>query len=894
MEYLLDKWKSILTKAANFSGWDIKNYRNEAEQVDEIVKDVLEKLDIALLDITDFPVGLESRVQDMIEFIENQSSKVCKLGIWGMGGSGKTTAAKAIYNKIHRKFKDRSFIENIREVCEKDNRGCINLQEQLLADILKTNVKVPSISRGTAMIKRRLGLRNMLFVFDDVCNFEQLKSLCVTDKWIGHGSVIIITTRDVRILHSLQVNGIYEMKGMDDTESLELFSWHAFREASPGENFSELSRNVVAYCGGLPLALEILGSYLFGRTKQEWTSVLSKLASIPNEQLQEKLKISYDGLDDMEKKIFLDICCFFIGKGRAYVTVILNGCEFHPEIGITILIERSLIKVEKNNKLTMHDLLRDMGREIVRQSSLEKPEMRSRLWAHEDVRHLLANKTGTIAIEGLALKFQGNRLCFDTKAFEKMKKLRLFQLDHVQLVGDYEYLPKQLRWLYWKGFPLKHLPDNFHQENVVAIDIKYSNIKQVWKMPLLMEKLKFLNLSHSKQLASTPDFSKLPNLEKLILKDCPRLSNVDQSIGDLSKLIVMNLKDCTSISNLPKRIYQLKSLQTLILSGCSKIDKLEEGLMCLESFTTLIAEGTAIKDMPRSIVQSKSIGYISLCGYEGLTRDIFPSLIWSWMSPTMNLVSCIPSSGSMSSSLVSLNAQDTSLGDKSPIIGSLSKLRCLWVQCKTEIQLSQVLKSIMNDTYSEANVSDLATSYASTSQILEHPSRSLLIGMGSHCQVLNALRERRSKGLTTNGSTDFFLPNNDNIPYCISHTGEGNSVLFKVPHISDWFMKGMVLSVVYSWTAVKTVDNCLISIFIVNHTKCTIQIYKQDTAKSFNDEDWQGILSNLGFDDKVQICVAFGHGLTVKWTAVYLIYDTSVNMEKEPLSNPKKKLREDL
>ncbi|KAK7286759.1 hypothetical protein RJT34_21982 [Clitoria ternatea] len=504
---------------------------------------------------------------------------------------------------------------------------------------------------------------------------------------------------------------------------------------------------------------------------------------------------------------------------------------------------------------------------------------------------------GTNVIEGLTLKLQRtSELCFDTKAFENMKRLRLLQLEHVQLAGDYGYLPKHLSWVCWKGFPLKYIPNNFYQGNVVAINLKESNINLVWKEEAqLMVKLKVLNLSHSKHLTSTPDFSNLPNLEKLILKDCPRLTNIHQSIGDLSSLHVMNLKDCTSLSNLPREIYQLKSLETLILSGCSKIDKLEEELVNMESLTTLIAKGTNIKETPRSIVRLKSIGYISLCEYEGLASDVFPSLIWSWMSPTNynESYACIPSFGSLPSSLVSMNVQDNIFGDKSPIIGSLSKLRCLWVQCKTEIQLSKALKSIMNDTYSDANVSDLATSYASTSQILEHPSRSLLIGMGSHCQVLDALRERRSKGLTANGSTDFFLPN-DNFRYCISHTGEGNSVLFKVPHISDWFMKGMVLSVVYSWTTVKTVDNCLISIFIVNHTKCTIQIYKQDTAKSFNDEDWQGILSNLGLDDKVQICVAFGHGLTVKWTTVYQIYDTSVNMEKEPLSNPKKKLREDL
>jgi len=54
--------------------------------------------------ITQYPVGLESPVEDVIKCIENQSTKVCMIGIWGMGGSGKTTIAKTIYNRIYHQF----------------------------------------------------------------------------------------------------------------------------------------------------------------------------------------------------------------------------------------------------------------------------------------------------------------------------------------------------------------------------------------------------------------------------------------------------------------------------------------------------------------------------------------------------------------------------------------------------------------------------------------------------------------------------------------------------------------------------------------------------------------------------------------------------------------------
>lgn len=100
------------------------------------------KLDISLLSITEFPVGLESHVQQITKFIDDQSNQVCMIWIWGMGGSGKTTTAKAIYNRIHSKFQGRtSFIESIWEVCDNNGKGTIHLQQQLLSDLLKIKAR---------------------------------------------------------------------------------------------------------------------------------------------------------------------------------------------------------------------------------------------------------------------------------------------------------------------------------------------------------------------------------------------------------------------------------------------------------------------------------------------------------------------------------------------------------------------------------------------------------------------------------------------------------------------------------------------------------------------------------------------------------------------------------
>jgi Leucine-rich repeat (LRR) protein len=244
-------------------------------------------------------------------------------------------------------------------------------------------------------------------------------------------------------------------------------------------------------------------------------------------------------------------------------------------------------------------------------------------------------------------------------------------------------------------------------------------------------------------LTETPDFSSLPNLEKLVLKDCPSLSAVSNSIGLLHKLLLINLTDCTGLRKLPKNIYKLKSLETLILSGCSKINKLEEDLEQMVSLTTLIADKTAITKVPFSIVRSKSIGYISLCGFQGFSRDVFPSIIQSWMSSN-NVISRALTPVSMSS-----------LGS----FKDLLKLQILYVECGSKLQLNQVVARILdvlkatNSHKFEASPSASETisliSYMNASPSIvdclgqvrlsgpKNYFKSLLIHMRTECQVSN-------------------------------------------------------------------------------------------------------------------------------------------------------------
>lgn len=100
------------------------------------------------------------------------------------------------------------------------------------------------------------------------------------------------------------------------------------------------------------------------------------------------LQISFDELDDKDKKIFLDIACFFADYDEDYVKEIIDFCRFHPENGLRVLVDKSLISIEFG-KIYMHGLLRDLRRYIVREESPKEPRKWNRLWDYKDLHEVM-------------------------------------------------------------------------------------------------------------------------------------------------------------------------------------------------------------------------------------------------------------------------------------------------------------------------------------------------------------------------------------------------------------------------------------------------------------------------------------------------------------------------
>nr|XP_023908409.1 disease resistance-like protein DSC1 [Quercus suber] len=533
-----------------------------------------------------------------------------------MGGMGKTTLAQEIYKSIFVNFEASSFIDNVRE--ETRNQGLVSLQKQLISKILmESEINIWKISEGINVLGNIVRNKKALIVLDDVDGEEQLEALAGNHDWFGSGSKIIVTSRDSHLLRRCDMNFIYTVKQLNNDDALKLFSWRAFKKPDPKENYMDLSQDFVNYAKGLPLALKVLGSLLFDKEIYEWNSSLDKLKVEPDKFFLDILNISYDGLTNMQKELFLDIACFFKGENKNCIRDILKSFGYYPDYNM--------------ETTWMHDLLQEMGQEIVSHESPKELGGRRSLSLYEDILFVLKNNIGTEVVEGIKLNTPIEiEEHLSAKTFSKMKKLRLFKIGYeqppqglirgpVQLPQGLSYLSNELRAIDWHGYPLKSRPTSFQPNKLVELRMHYSKIKQLWKGIMILNELKLIDLSDSQNLIEIPNLSRAPNLKQLILQRCTRLYKIHASLGDLKRLIRLDLNGCKCLKSLPHKI-SLEALEFFNLSGCSNLKKFPGIVENMSHLSKLCLSETAIKDcknlssLPIAICNLMSLKNLNLFG----------------------------------------------------------------------------------------------------------------------------------------------------------------------------------------------------------------------------------------------------------------------------------------
>ncbi|CAI9297011.1 unnamed protein product [Lactuca saligna] len=409
------------------------------------------------------------------------------------------------------------------------------------------------------MIKDRLQHRKVLIVLDDVDNLEHLEELAGSRYWFGEGSRVIITTRDEHVLTGHKVDVIHNISLLNNDESMKLFCKHAPRGHKTIEDYEQLSKDVVSYAGGLPLALRVLGRFLCDKEMNEWRSALARLKEIPDASILEVLKISFDGLKPIEKELFLDIACFFRrGCKIEHAILILDACGFHPVIGIKVLVQKALITISEDGTFDMHDLVQELAHYIVRGEYPTNPEKHSRIWKAEDVLTLCA-MDATMELDKIEAicghHFRSDDGCVLWVA-ANMKKLRWISLNFERLEDG----------LVETTHPL--MPENFPPRELCCLTLRGFHGKELWEGYKYLPNLRMIELHELKTLIKTPDFSGLPNLERFMVYLCFHLEEIHPSFGHLEKLAFVEI-DYSRNLKMPPDISRSKELETLTLSGFS-------------------------------------------------------------------------------------------------------------------------------------------------------------------------------------------------------------------------------------------------------------------------------------------------------------------------------------
>ncbi|KAB2595289.1 TMV resistance protein N-like [Pyrus ussuriensis x Pyrus communis] len=443
-------------------------------------------------------------------------------------------------------------------------------------------VKIHSVSEGIIKIEGAISSRKVLLVLDDAEHMDQLDAILKMKDRFYPGSKILITTRRERLLKAHQVTKVQRFETLDYNQSLELFSWHAFGQDHPIEEYMEHSKMVVQHSGGLPLALRVLGSTLSGESIDVWESALEKLKVIPNGEILNKLRISYDSLqDDHDQKLFLHIACFLIGRDKNYIVRILNGCDFFTTIGIHNLIDRCLVTIDKYDKVNMHDMIRDMGREIVRLEA-EEPEKRSRLWRHKDSFEVLRDKN----------------------VLPLLKILDFSHSHDLTEIMDFSLCPSL--------------------EELILVDC--TSLKSVHESIGNLERLVYLNMKDCKNLRMLPkNMCMLKSLETLILSSCSSLDEFPVEMMKQIKSLKVLKTDGIPLNELwPERSSSILSsfpcsLVELNLSRCNlSDDAFPWDLSNLSSIRRLYLDENPICTLPIFIKGLRRLDHLSFYDCERL------------------------------------------------------------------------------------------------------------------------------------------------------------------------------------------------------------------------------------------------------------------------------------
>ncbi|CAN7133254.1 unnamed protein product [Brassica rapa subsp. narinosa] len=619
-----EKWRQALQNIPQKLGFTLGETSDEGDYINQIVGEVIkvlssdlerqipidnhpcsgaEKTPEAAPDLPPPLFGIENRLTQLEMKLDFECESTVTIGVVGMPGIGKTTLTKMLYEKWRGEFLRCVFLHDVRKLWKdcKMNRD-IFMRELLKDDDVKQEVS----DLSPESLKALLLSKKSLVVLDNVSDKSQIETLLGECDWIKRGSRIFITTSDKSVIKGV-VDDTYEVLRLSGRDSFQYFSYFAFsgKLCPPEDNFLNLSRLFVDYAKGNPLALKILGVELSEKDETHWEETLRDLAQSPNKTIQSVLQISYNGLGQFHKDVFLDVACFFRSGDENYVRCLVESCDtdlVDAASEIKDLASKFLINIS-GGRVEMHDLLYTFGKELGSQGS-------RRLWNHKGVVGALKKRKGAGSVRGIFLDMSElkEKLPLDRCTFTEMRNLRYLKFYssrcHRECEADcklnfpegLDFPLDEVRYLFWLKFPLKKLPKDFNPKNLTDLNMSFSEIEELWEGVKDTPKLKWVDLSHSSKLCNLTGLLNAESLQRLNLEGCTSLEELPREMERMKCLVFLNMRGCTSLRVLPHM--NLISMKTLILTNCSSLQTFR---VVSDNLETLHLDGSAIGQLPTNM-----------------------------------------------------------------------------------------------------------------------------------------------------------------------------------------------------------------------------------------------------------------------------------------------------
>ncbi|RWR72579.1 putative disease resistance protein RGA3 [Cinnamomum micranthum f. kanehirae] len=612
------------------------NYNLRQEDVDHRRKKTKETH--SFVNESEPPLGRKADKDKLVHLlIDGVEEKVSIVPIVGMGGLGKTTLAKLVYNDERVK----SYFDKLIWVFVSEKFDSAEIMRAIIESDQDQRCDVERMESLQSRLRKTLSGKRYLLVLDDVWNENQeawleLESLLnVGEK----GSKIIATTRSNIVANMMGTLPTHHLEGLQEEDCWSLFKRRAFpnRDEETYPDLVLIGREIVKRCKGVPLVAKVLGGLLhYKRRESEWLSIRNnEIWELEEDQIMPTLRLSYNHLPSQLKQCFT--YCIIFHKGRMFKQqeviqmwiaqgLIQSseqgklmeefGAEYFDELCWRSFFQEEVMYytprlTEEGPRYKMHDHIYDLAKSTLKLLyCYNLRELPINMWKMISLRHLETHGSYRITqmpasisklsdLQTLTLFIVSKENGIDElRNLNFRGSINIQNLQNVLNPSDADKVGLRERHklsslgLSWKYLHVSTASENENYERVIESLQPHSNLQSLsienymgsrfpdWLVHLKVPNLIKISLVSCKRCKILPPFSQLHHLEDLTMQNMPDLEkwSSDERSQTLPHIKRLEIRNCPKLSQMP----HLPSVADLKMMGCN-----EMLLMSVMAYTTI-------------------------------------------------------------------------------------------------------------------------------------------------------------------------------------------------------------------------------------------------------------------------------------------------------------------